>query len=70
MSGINVIDRDGSIQEFPEATTWHIDERGQLHINRHDHQVASFAKDFWQGVSTATVAAPPAFLGKGSGRDE
>lgn len=59
MSGINVIDRDGDIQPFPDATTWHIDDRGQLHLNRNSFPVASFAKDSWQGVGTAEAVTPP-----------
>lgn len=52
MSGISVIDKDGEIQEFAEATTWHIDDRGQMHLNNESgKQVASFAKDHWQGVA-------------------
>lgn len=54
MSGITVIDADGDPQDFAEATTWHIDDRGQLHLNDEGgKQVASFAKDKWQGAGTS-----------------
>lgn len=58
MSGISVIDADGDIQEFADATTWHIDERGQLHLKSADKQVASFAKDCWQGAGTSESSVP------------
>lgn len=53
MPGISVIDGDGDIQEFAEATTWHIDDRGQLHLKKGSEPVASFAKDRWQGAGTS-----------------
>lgn len=58
MSGISVIDADGDIQEFADATTWHIDDRGQLHLNSDNGPVASFAKDRWQGAGTSDSAVP------------
>lgn len=58
MPGISVIDADGDIQEFADATTWHIDDRGQLHLNADDRPVASFAKDKWQGAGTSDSAVP------------
>lgn len=60
MSGINVIDSDGKIQSFEEATTWHIDDRGQLHLKAGEKQVATFAKDRWQGAGTAEASSPAA----------
>ncbi|MCW2785248.1 MAG: hypothetical protein JWP74_1765 [Marmoricola sp.] len=53
MSGISVIDADGKIQEFAEAITWHVDDRGQLHLKSESGPVASFAKDRWQGAGTS-----------------
>lgn len=57
MAGISVIDADGDIQEFADATTWHIDDRGQLHLKAGDKQVASFAKDKWQGAGTSEASS-------------
>jgi hypothetical protein len=58
MPGINVIDNDGDIQRFPDAATWHVDDRGQLHLNSSAGPVASFAKDCWQGASTEDETGP------------
>lgn len=58
MPGISVIDGDGDIQEFADATTWHVDDRGQLHLKAGDKQVATFAKDRWQGAGTSESAVP------------
>lgn len=58
MPGISVIDSDGDIQEFADATTWHIDDRGQLHLKAGDKPVASFAKDRWQGAGTSESSVP------------
>lgn len=52
MPGINVIDADGDVQRFPDATTWHVDDRGQLHVKSNTTPIASFARDKWQGAST------------------
>lgn len=59
MPGINVIDGDGDIQHFADAASWHVDDRGQLHLNSTNGQVASFAKDCWQGASTEDETGPP-----------
>lgn len=53
MPGINVLDQDGDSQFFVDATTWHIDDRGQLHLKKEVQPVASFAKDRWQAVGFA-----------------
>lgn len=58
MPGINVIDSDGDLQRFPDATTWHVDDRGQLHLKSAAGAVASFAKDCWQGASTDDETGP------------
>lgn len=58
MSGISVIDADGDVQEFAEATTWHVDDRGGLHLKADSKPVASFAKDGWQGVATSEASGP------------
>ncbi len=58
MPGINVIDSDGDLQRFPDATTWHVDDRGQLHLKNSAGPVASFAKDCWQGASTEDETGP------------
>lgn len=58
MPGISVIDADGDIQEFADATTWHIDDRGQLHLNNDTGPVASFAKDRWQGAGASDSTVP------------
>lgn len=58
MPGINVIDNDGDVQSFPDASTWHVDDRGQLHLNSAAGPVASFAKDCWQGASTEDETGP------------
>ena len=58
MPGINVIDNDGEVQRFPDASTWHVDDRGQLHLKSAAGPVASFAKDCWQGASTEDETGP------------
>lgn len=50
MPGINVIDADGKQQHFADATTWHIDDRGQLHLKSDRAAIASFAKDTWRAA--------------------
>lgn len=57
MPGINVIDADGDVQEFADATTWHVDDRGQLHLKNAEKPVATFAKDRWQGVGTSEASS-------------
>lgn len=59
MPGINVIDSDGEVQHFPDASTWHVDDRGQLHLKNGNDQVASFAKDCWQGAGTDDEVGSP-----------
>jgi hypothetical protein len=59
MPGINVIDSDGEVQRFPDASTWHVDDRGQLHLKNGSVQVASFAKDCWQGAGTDDEVGSP-----------
>ena len=58
MPGINVVDRDGDLQRLPDGSSWHIDDRGQLHIKNGTIPVASFAKDCWQGVVTEDEVGP------------
>jgi hypothetical protein len=58
MPGINVIDNDGEVQRFPDASSWHVDDRGQLHLKSNAGPVASFAKDCWQGASTEDETGP------------
>lgn len=57
---INVIDHENVRQQFHDATTWHIDERGQLHLSGASGQVASFSREGWLSVGTHAegVAAP------------
>lgn len=57
MSGINVIDSDGDRQELVDATSWHIDDRGQLHLKAGDQAVATFARDKWQSVAADSAVA-------------
>lgn len=53
MPGLKVIDSDGESQEFVEANTWHIDDRGNLHLrSTANAPVASFARDKWQAVAS------------------
>lgn len=59
MPGINVIDNDGEVQRFPDASTWHVDDRGQLHLKGGDLPIASFAKDCWQGAGTDDEVGSP-----------
>lgn len=53
MPGLNVLDDDGDLQIFTDANVWHVDDRGQLHLNQNAVPVASFAKDRWQAVAVA-----------------
>lgn len=55
--GVNVVDMDGDRQEFPDATTWHVDERGQLHLNGEAGPVASFSREGWQSAGKSEAAA-------------
>lgn len=57
MPGINVLDADGDRQELTDATAWHVDDRGQLHLKAGEKAVATFAKDRWQAVAVDSAVA-------------
>lgn len=51
---ITVVDRDDDSQTFADASTWHVDPDGHLHLrSRSNKQVASFAAGAWQSVGNA-----------------
>jgi ferredoxin len=34
------------------GTHWHVDDRGQLHVNNDKEPIATFARDYWAAVES------------------
>ncbi|HET8614291.1 MAG TPA: hypothetical protein VFL94_02115 [Actinomycetales bacterium] len=63
---LNVIDRDNERQCFADANTWHIDERGNLHLSGgRGSPVASYAAGAWLSVGSVD-AQPGAVIDRGA----